>query len=90
VGQEIFPDRHPGAAPGIGHNSWNGPCYLDTDLSVARVQSFNVLGHETSVRFQANFYNVFKTNLAPSSSAQITQPWRTLSSDSLLQPTPDA
>ena len=39
------------------------------DLSAARVQSFNVFGHETSVRFQANFYNAFnKTNLAPSNS----------------------
>jgi hypothetical protein len=36
------------------------------NLSAARVQSFSVLGHETSVRFQANFYNAFnKTNLAP-------------------------
>jgi hypothetical protein len=64
-GKNFFRIGTPGA-PGIGRNSWNGPCYLDTDLSAARVQAFNVLGHETSVRFQANFYNAFnKTNLAP-------------------------
>ena len=64
-GKKFFQIGAPGA-PGIGRNSWNGPCYLDTDLSAARVQAFNVLGHETSVRFQANFYNAFnKTNLAP-------------------------
>jgi hypothetical protein len=64
-GKNFFQIGQPGA-PGIGRNSWNGPCYLNTDLSAARVQSFNVIGHETSVRFQANFYNAFnKTNLAP-------------------------
>ena len=64
-GKKYFQIGTPGA-PGIGRNSWNGPCYLDTDLSAARVQAFNVFGHETSVRFQANFYNAFnKTNLAP-------------------------
>jgi hypothetical protein len=64
-GKKYFQIGTPGS-PGIGRNSWNGPCYLDTDLSAARVQAFSVLGHETSVRFQANFYNAFnKTNLAP-------------------------
>jgi hypothetical protein len=64
-GKKYFQIGTPGS-PGIGRNSWNGPCYLDTDLSAARVQAFNVFGHETSVRFQANFYNAFnKTNLAP-------------------------
>jgi Carboxypeptidase regulatory-like domain len=64
-GKSFFQIGTPGA-PGIGRNSWNGPCYLNTDLSAAKVQSFNVFSHETSVRFQANFYNAFnKTNLAP-------------------------
>jgi hypothetical protein len=64
-GKKYFKIGTPGS-PGIGRNSWNGPCYLDTDLSAARVQAFSVFGHETSVRFQANFYNAFnKTNLAP-------------------------
>ncbi|AXC09581.1 Oar protein [Acidisarcina polymorpha] len=52
--------------PGIGRNSWNGPCYMDTDLSAAKEQIFSVLGHESHFRFQANAYNVFnKTNLQP-------------------------
>jgi hypothetical protein len=52
--------------PGIGRNSWNGPCYLDTDMSFAKEQSFSILGHESQFRFQANAYNLFnKTDLAP-------------------------
>jgi hypothetical protein len=64
-GQKYFQIGQSGA-PGIGRNSWTGPCYMDTDLSAAKVQPFRVGAHEASVRFQANFYNVFnKTNLAP-------------------------
>jgi hypothetical protein len=64
-GKKYFQIGTPGA-PGIGRNSWNGPCYMDTDLSAAKEQPFSVFGHEASARFQANFYNVFnKTNLAP-------------------------
>lgn len=64
-GQQYFQIGAPGA-PGIGRNSWNGPCYINTDLSAAKVQNFRIAGHDTSVRFQANFYNAFnKTNLAP-------------------------
>ena len=64
-GKNYFQIGTPGA-PGIGRNSWNGPCYLDTDLSAAKDQPFSVFGHEASARFQANFYNAFnKTNLAP-------------------------
>jgi len=64
-GRKYFQIGTPGA-PGIGRNSWNGPCYLETDLSAAKTQPFNVLGHQAAFRFQANFYNAFnKTNLAP-------------------------
>ncbi len=52
--------------PGIGRNSWNGPCYLDTDTSFAKQFSFSPMGHPTIFRFQANIYNIFnKTNLQP-------------------------
>lgn len=52
--------------PGIGRNSWNGPCYMDTDMSFAKQQTFSVLHHESQLRFQANFYNIFnQTNLSP-------------------------
>jgi hypothetical protein len=64
-GTKYFQIGTPGA-PGIGRNSFNGPCYLDTDLSAAKTQFFSVFGHEAAARFQANFYNAFnKTNLAP-------------------------
>ncbi len=64
-GKKYFQIGTPGA-PGIGRNSWTGPCYLDTDLSAGKDQPFSVFGHEASARFQANFYNAFnKTNLAP-------------------------
>jgi hypothetical protein len=64
-GTQYFQIGTPGP-PGIGRNSWSGPCFLNTDLSAAREQSFGVMGHETSIRFQANFYNAFnKTNLQP-------------------------
>ncbi len=52
--------------PGIGRNSFRGPCYYDTDVSVAKQQQFGVADHPVTVRFQANAYNVFNTtNLAP-------------------------
>ncbi len=52
--------------PAIGRNSWNGPCYMDTDLSLAKTQSFSVMGHESTFKFQANAYNLFnKENLTP-------------------------
>jgi hypothetical protein len=52
--------------PGIGRNSWNGPCYLDTDMSFAKELTFGFRGHESLFRFQANAYNLFnKTDLEP-------------------------
>jgi hypothetical protein len=64
-GKQYFDISGPGA-PGIGRNSWNGPCYLDTDLTAAKEQTISIRGHESQFRFQANVYNVFnKTNLAP-------------------------
>jgi hypothetical protein len=52
--------------PGIGRNSFNGPCYQDTDVSVAKQITFAPWGHQTLVRFQANIYNIFNsTNLQP-------------------------
>jgi hypothetical protein len=46
-------------SPGIGRNSFRGPCYLDVDLSVAKEVHFEALGHNELFRFQANAYNVF-------------------------------
>ncbi len=64
-GKQYFDISHPGP-PGIGRNSFTNPCYLDTDVTAAKEQTITVHGHESQLRFQANFYNVFnKLNLAP-------------------------
>jgi hypothetical protein len=52
--------------PGIGRNSFQGPCYFDVDMSAAKEFSFDAFDHHTLVRFQANFYNAFnKLQLQP-------------------------
>jgi hypothetical protein len=52
--------------PGIGRNSFQGPCYFDVDMSVAKEVTFNPFDHHTLLRFQANFYNAFnKLQLLP-------------------------
>jgi hypothetical protein len=52
--------------PGIGRNSFSGPCFTDTDMSFAREQKFRILDHAMNLRFQANFFNLFNTlNLTP-------------------------
>lgn len=52
--------------PGIGRNSFQGPCYKDTDMSFAREQKVTVMDHAVTARFQANFFNIFNTlNLSP-------------------------
>ena len=52
--------------PGIGRNSFTGPCYKDIDISVAKQVSFSALGEHAFLRFQANFFNAFNLlNLSP-------------------------
>ena len=46
-------------SPGIGRNSFRGPCYLDVDMSVAKEFKFEGFGHNSLLRFQANAFNVF-------------------------------
>jgi len=65
--------------PGIGRNSWNGPCYLDTDMSFGKQFTFVARSHPVFFRFQANMFNIFnKTNLLPlsfgSSETNISNP----------------
>lgn len=46
--------------PGIGRNSFNGPCYRDVDLSFAKEVGFNTFHDQRGlVRFQANMFNAF-------------------------------
>jgi len=46
-------------APGIGRNSFVGPCYLDVDMSVAKEVHVEAFSHNALLRFQANAYNAF-------------------------------
>ena len=45
--------------PGIGRNSFRGPCYFDTDMSFAKEVALDALDHHAVLRFQANAYNIF-------------------------------
>ena len=52
--------------PGVGRNSFNGPCYKDLDMSFAKQVTFNAHDHPLLIRFQANFFNLLNlTNLTP-------------------------
>lgn len=52
--------------PGVGRNSFNGPCYRDLDMTFAKQVTFNVGDHTPLIRFQANFFNILNlTNLTP-------------------------
>jgi len=68
VKNTVFEFTPAGAAyrPGIGRNSFSGPCYTDTDLSLARQQKFMLRDHPITARFQANLFNAFnQLNLTP-------------------------
>jgi hypothetical protein len=45
--------------PGIGRNSFRGPCYQDIDLSLAKEFAHDFGDHHTLFRLQANMYNAF-------------------------------
>jgi hypothetical protein len=45
--------------PGIGRNSFRGPCYQDVDLSIAKEYSHDIGEHPVLFRVQANMYNAF-------------------------------
>ena len=45
--------------PGIGRNSFRGPCYQDVDMSLAKEFAFDLGDHHNLFRVQANMYNVF-------------------------------
>jgi hypothetical protein len=52
--------------PGIGRNSFGGPCYFNTDMSVSKEISIEPMGHHVGWKFQANFFNAFnKLQLQP-------------------------
>jgi hypothetical protein len=45
--------------PGIGRNSFRGPCYQDIDISIAKQFAHDFGDHHTLFRLQANMYNAF-------------------------------
>jgi hypothetical protein len=45
--------------PGIGRNSFRGPCYQDADISAAKEFAYDFGDRHTLLRVQANMYNVF-------------------------------
>jgi hypothetical protein len=52
--------------PGIGRNSFRGPCYFDTDMSFAKEVVLDRFEHHTLLRLQMNAYNIFnKLQLQP-------------------------
>ena len=70
----------PNAPPGIGRNSFRGPRYFNTDISLVKqiaLSGIPHLGEQANLELRANFFNVFnQLNLAPfsfgSSSVTIT------------------
>ncbi len=55
--------------PGIGRNSFRGPKYFSTDLSLVKrfgLGNLGKLGESTNLELRANFFNIFNTlNLLP-------------------------
>ncbi len=50
--------------PGVGRNTWRGPGFVGTDLSLCK--RTNLIGELVKLDLRANFYNVFnKLNLQP-------------------------
>jgi hypothetical protein len=45
--------------PGIGRNSFRGPCYRNIDLGVAKQFAYDFGDHHTLLRLQANMFNAF-------------------------------
>jgi hypothetical protein len=45
--------------PGIGRNSFRGPCYQDVDVSFAKEFALSLGDHHTALRLQANMFNAF-------------------------------
>jgi Carboxypeptidase regulatory-like domain/TonB-dependent Receptor Plug Domain/TonB dependent receptor len=52
--------------PGLGRNSFRGPCYQQIDLAVAKEFKFGLLGEQAGLRIQVQAFNAFnKLNLSP-------------------------
>lgn len=59
-------DNGHGNAPGIGRNSFRGPCYQDIDLGIAKEVKMPIIGERGAFRFQAQAFNLInKLNFSP-------------------------
>ena len=68
AGQSVNADGSPatGYRPGVGRNSFRGPCYEQFDGGVAKDFKLKWLGEQGGIRFQAQAFNVFnKLNYSP-------------------------
>ena len=67
-GASLF-TRIAGAPPGIGRNSFRGPKYFNTDVSLVKqiaLSKIGPLGEAANLELRANFFNVFnQLNLKP-------------------------
>ncbi len=52
-------ESNPVYVPGIGRNSFRGPCFFDTDMSFAKQIALDRFDHHSLLRFQVNAYNIF-------------------------------
>jgi len=52
-------ENAPNYVPGIGRNSFRGPCFFDTDLSFAKQITLDRFDHHSVLRFQVNAFNLF-------------------------------
>jgi hypothetical protein len=49
----------PDYVPGIGRNSFRGPCFFDTDMSFSKEVALDRFDHHSLLRFQVNAFNLF-------------------------------
>jgi hypothetical protein len=52
-------ENRPNYVPGIGRNSFRGPCFFDTDMSFAKQITLDRFDHHSVLRFQVNAFNIF-------------------------------
>ena len=52
-------ENAPNYVPGIGRNSFRGPCFFDTDMSFSKEVALDRFDHHSLLRFQVNAFNLF-------------------------------
>ncbi len=52
-------ETNPVYVPGIGRNSFRGPCFFGTDMSFGKQVVLDKFDHHSLLRFQVNAFNIF-------------------------------